>query len=108
MNSDNNIKEVVFCKKCVMSNQRPGSTVEFKNIKNEKKFIPFNQSAAVLHGACEFKVIKDTEIDWQEESFFYESFVEKYRSRNGSHDVVIPGSGGKDGTFTNPYFKIQI
>ncbi|MEC8099624.1 MAG: N-acetyl sugar amidotransferase [Pseudomonadota bacterium] len=106
MNSDNNIKEVVFCKKCVMSNQRPGSTVEFKNIKNEKKkFIPFNQNGVC--GACEFKVIKDTEIDWQEREFFLRELCEKYRSRNGSHDVVIPGSGGKDSTFTSHILKYK-
>ena len=35
--------KVQFCKKCVMSNQRPGSTIEFKNVKNNKKsLISFN------------------------------------------------------------------
>jgi len=29
--------EVKFCKKCVMSNQRPTSTVEFKQTKDSKK-----------------------------------------------------------------------
>ena len=29
--------EVTFCKKCVMSNQRPASTVEFKHTKESKK-----------------------------------------------------------------------
>ena len=28
---------VVFCKKCTMSNQRPNSTVEFKQTEKEKK-----------------------------------------------------------------------
>ena len=28
-------EKVVFCKKCVMSNQRPSSSIEFKH--NEKK-----------------------------------------------------------------------
>ena len=35
--------EVRFCKKCVISNQRPSSTVEFKSEKGEKKkVINFN------------------------------------------------------------------
>ena len=29
-------EEVVFCSKCVMSNQRPQSVVEFKNNDNQK------------------------------------------------------------------------
>jgi len=30
-------EEIKFCKKCVISNQRPSSTIEFKNEKEEKK-----------------------------------------------------------------------
>ena len=29
--------EIKFCKTCVISNQRPSSTIEFKNQKGEKK-----------------------------------------------------------------------
>ena len=37
-------REVTFCKKCVISNQRPSSTVEFKNTKGEiKKVINFDE-----------------------------------------------------------------
>ena len=38
-------KEVKFCKKCVISNQRPNSTVEMKN-KDKKKTISF------INGVC--------------------------------------------------------
>ena len=30
-------EQVLFCKRCVISNQRPSSTVEFKNVKDEQK-----------------------------------------------------------------------
>ena len=30
-------ENVVFCKRCVMSNQRPASAVEFKHTKDSKK-----------------------------------------------------------------------
>ena len=30
-------KDIKFCKKCVISNQRPNSTIEFKNTEKEKK-----------------------------------------------------------------------
>ena len=29
-------EEVIFCKKCVISNQRPSSSIEFKNHQGEK------------------------------------------------------------------------
>ena len=34
-------ENVKFCKKCVISNQRPSSTIEFKNEKGKKKVINF-------------------------------------------------------------------
>ena len=30
-------QEVQFCRKCVMSNQRPNSTTEFKHVRESKK-----------------------------------------------------------------------
>ena len=42
-------KDIKFCKKCVVSNQRPNSTVEFKNkISDNKETINFNEE-----GICE-------------------------------------------------------
>ena len=32
-------EKVIFCKKCVISNQRPSSTVEFKSKQDEKKIL---------------------------------------------------------------------
>ena len=46
-NSNNNSKALygftisVFCKFCVISNQRPSSTVEFKNNSSQKKILYF-------------------------------------------------------------------
>ena len=57
--------KVIFCKRCVMSNQRPGSTIEFKSNKTEKKnLIKFNKDG--ICSACEYKDIKDKQIDWEE------------------------------------------
>ena len=37
-------KKVIFCKKCLMSNQRPSSIAEFKHTKNRKgaKYLNIN------------------------------------------------------------------
>ena len=96
--------KIIFCKKCVMSNQRPGSTIEFKKInKEEKKLISFNEEGVC--SACEYKEVKDTKIDWKERQSLLKKLCEKYRSRNGSYDVVVPGSGGKDSVFTSHILK---
>ena len=55
--------EVRFCKKCVISNQRPSSTIEFKNVKGEiKKVINFNEDGVC--SACVYHEEKETNIDW--------------------------------------------
>ena len=99
-NNKNNIlhglpEEVIFCKKCIMSNQRPGSVVEFKNSGKEKKpTIGFNNDG--ICDACKYHDIKENDIDWKQREYELSELCKKFRSRNGSYDVVIPGSGGKD------------
>src|SRR3990172_1767328 len=56
-------KRVVFCKRCVISNQRPSSTVEFKNNTAQKKTtIVFDDDGVCA--ACKYADIKEGEIDW--------------------------------------------
>ena len=47
-----------------------------------------------------FVLLADTKIkkniDWKKKEFEFRKLLDKYRSRNGSYDIVIPGSGGKD------------
>ena len=45
-------EKVQFCKKCVISNQRPNSVVEFKNKKNIKTGISFDKNGVC--SACNF------------------------------------------------------
>ena len=100
------MSEVVFCKKCVMSNQRPGSTIEFKNVKNNKKsLISFNKEGVC--SACEYKEIKDNDIDWKEREASLKLLCDKYRSRNNSYDIIVPGSGGKDSVFASHILKYK-
>ncbi len=56
--------KVIFCKRCVISNQRPSSTVEFKHTATEKKsVIDFDEEG--ICSACRFAEQKDQGIDWQ-------------------------------------------
>ena len=88
-----------------MSNQRPNSVVEFKNTGKKKTTIYFDENQVC--SACRYKKIKKTEIDWEKRKSELESLCNKYRSRNGSYDVVIPGSGGKDSIFVSHLLKFK-
>ena len=37
-------RKILYCQKCVISNQRPSSTVEFKNKNKNKEYIKFNKN----------------------------------------------------------------
>lgn len=98
--------EVKFCKKCVISNQRPSSTVEFKHTKDEKKkTISFGKDDVC--DACRFCEYKDTKIDWDRREKELIKLCNKYRSKNGYYDCIVPGSGGKDSSFTAHILKYR-
>ena len=55
--------DVIFCKNCVISNQRPNSTIEFLNSSDlKKKTINFNEDN--ICDACSYSFLKEKEIDW--------------------------------------------
>ncbi len=57
--------EVKFCKKCVFSNQRPNTTIEFKNIKDaEKETFRFDDEG--ICSTCRLAEYRETKIDWKE------------------------------------------
>ena len=86
--------EVKFCKRCVMSNQRPASEIEFKhNINTKKKTLNFDEDGVC--DACRNADQKEN-IDWKEREKQLLQLLDKYRSKDGSYDCMVPGSGGKD------------
>ena len=46
---------VEFCKSCVISNQRPSSTVEFKNANQKKTTIAFDDEG--ICSACRYNAL---------------------------------------------------
>ncbi len=98
-------KKVLFCKKCVISNQRPSSTVEFRSKKTEKKNTIFFDQEGVCD-ACNFNKIKST-INWDKRNKDLEKLLKKFRKSNGEYDVVVPGSGGKDSAYTSHILKYK-
>ncbi|BDQ38080.1 LPS biosynthesis protein PseA [Pseudodesulfovibrio nedwellii] len=99
-------EEVRFCTRCVISNQRPGSVVEFKNTgKEPKPTIKFDDEGVC--SACRFAEIKENKIDWDLRKKELLELCDWHRSKDGSYDCVVPGSGGKDSVFTAHVLREQ-
>ena len=82
-------KEVVFCKNCVVSNQRPGTPIDTNGICS----------------ACRWAYQKDHVVDWDRREAELAELCDRFRSTDGSFDVVVPGSGGKDSAFVAHQLK---
>ena len=95
---------VAYCKKCVISNQRPNSAIEYKHTKESNKAtIHFDE-----HGvcdACNFAERKRYSIDWSEREKALMELCDKHRKSDGSYDCITPGSGGKDSFYASHILK---
>jgi len=98
-------KDVQFCKKCIISNQRPSSVVEFKNKSSHlKQTINFDEYG--ICSACKYAETKE-KIDWLQREKELIALCDLHRSEDGSYDCIIPGSGGKDSAFTSHILKFK-
>jgi len=98
-------REVKFCKKCVMSNQRPVSEVEFKHtIDTRKRTMAFDDQG--ICDACRANEQKES-IDWKKREEELLKLLDQYRSKDGSYDCLVPGSGGKDSAFQSHILKYK-
>ena len=98
-------EKVIFCKRCVISNQRPNSTVEFRHTTGSKK-ATIHLDAEGICDACRVAESKAA-IDWSEREAALGALLDKYRSRNGSYDCIVPGSGGKDSFYAAHMLKYR-
>ena len=98
--------KVEFCKKCSVSNQRPNSTIEFYHTEqSHKETIHFDENGVC--DACLTAEFKNNNIDWEERERKLVELCDKYRSRNGSYDCLVPGSGGKDSFYQSWMLKYK-
>jgi N-acetyl sugar amidotransferase len=99
-------KEVKFCKRCVISNQRPSSAVEYEHTKETKKnTIGFNEEGVC--DACRFAEHKKETINWEEREDELKELCDRYRKNDGSYDCLVPGSGGKDSFYAAHVVKYK-
>ncbi|MBI5450724.1 MAG: N-acetyl sugar amidotransferase [Gammaproteobacteria bacterium] len=99
-------EEVVFCKHCVISNQRPSSSVEFKHKHDEKK-ATIGFDAQGVCDACRYHETKDKQISWEKREQALIKLLDQHRRNDGGYDVIIPGSGGKDSAYTSHILKYK-
>ena len=97
--------EVIFCKRCVMSNQRPVSSIEFKHTREHQH--------RALHlddeGVCDACRVNEKKplIDWKSREEELIRLCDKYRRNDGGYDCLVPGSGGKDSAFQSHVLKYK-
>jgi len=99
-------RQVIFCKRCVISNQRPSSVVEFMHTENCKK-PTINFDSEFVCDACHAAEIKLHSIDWDAREKELIELCEKNRRDDGSYDCLIPGSGGKDSFYAAHMLKFK-
>ncbi|MDA7822611.1 N-acetyl sugar amidotransferase [Opitutales bacterium] len=98
-------QDVIFCKKCVMSNQRPASAIEFKHTRDSKK-TSMNIDEEGVCDACRTAEKKEA-IDWEKREKDLLKLLDKYRRTDGHYDCLVPGSGGKDSAYQSHVLKYK-
>lgn len=83
-------KNVLWCKKCVMSNQRPR--------------IIFDKEGVC--SGCRNNELK-SKINWKDRENELKDLLDQYRSKDGSYDVIVPSSGGKDSGYVAHQLKYK-
>jgi len=100
-------EKVIFCKKCVMSNQRPASVPEFKHTSNRDGAKYMQMDDEGICDACRQAETKSS-IDWSErEERELRDLLDKYRRDDGHYDCLVPGSGGKDSAYQAHVLKYK-
>ena len=84
-------QQVKWCKRCVISNQRP------RVIFNEKG----------ICSGCEFNDYKNNVVDWAQREEELKQLLNKHRRNDGYWDVIVPSSGGKDSGFVAHQLKYK-
>ena len=98
--------DIFFCKKCLMSNQRPSSVPEFRHTRNRDgaKYLQFDNDGVC--DACRQAETKDL-IGWEDREKELIDLLDRHRKSNGDYDCLVPGSGGKDSAFQAHILKYK-
>ena len=96
-------KKIIFCKKSLISNQRPNSSIEFNhNKKSKKKTLAIDKHG--ISDSWKYSRIK-LKIDYGDRKKKLLKLLEKHRGKHGEFDCIVPGSGGKDSCYASHVLK---
>ena len=98
-------EKVIYCKRCVISNQRPASAIEFKHTTGSKK-MHMNIDEEGICDACRVADLKE-KTDWNQREEELLQLLDRHRSNDGAYDCIVPGSGGKDSAFQSHILKYK-
>jgi len=98
--------KVIFCKRCLMSNQRPASMPEFKHLSDRRgaKYMHIDEEG--ICDACRHAEKKE-DTNWKKREEELLKLLDKYRRNDGCYDCIVPGSGGKDSAFQSHILKYK-
>lgn len=99
-------RDVLFCRRCVMSNQRPSSIPEFRHTRDRQGAKYLHIDAEGICDACRYADKKE-KIDWQKREVELSKLCNRYRRKDGYYDCVVPGSGGKDSVYAAHLLKYK-
>ena len=85
---------VSFCQRCVTSNQKPISAIEFQHTSGSVKQAIHIDDENICD-ACRVAEKKSL-IDCDARDAELRELCDRHRSSDGSYDCLVPGSGGKD------------
>lgn len=98
-------QDIAFCSCCVYSNQKPTSAAEFNHTaKTTKETVHFDEQGVCQ--ACR-TVARKRKIDWDDRERELRELCDRFRSKDGSFDCLVPGSGGKDSIFAAHILKYK-
>tara|TARA_B100000989_G_scaffold298360_1_gene287277 strand:+ start:97 stop:1308 length:1212 start_codon:yes stop_codon:yes gene_type:complete len=97
-------ERVIFCKKSLISNQRPNSSIEFlTNKSSKKKTIGFKNG---ISDSWRYSRVKK-KIDFKKRNKQLIQLLDKHRGKYGEFDCIVPGSGGKDSCYASHMLKYK-
>ena len=103
-------KKVTFCETCVLSNQVPSSIPEFLHKPNREgaKYLELSldKDNKFTCSPCKVNQFKQ-KINWQKREIELLKLLDKYRSKFGDYDCIVPGSGGKDSVYAAHLLKYK-
>ncbi len=99
-------QEVMYCSRCVISNQRPNSAVEYTHTHATEKSTIFLDQEQICD-ACKAAEQKKANIDWRVREKALWDLCNQHRKNGERHDCLVPGSGGKDSFYAAHLLKYK-